>query len=276
MENMKQCGIYLIRNKINKKCYVGLTQVSFERRFNEHKTYLNNFIKGEYSLIRSYKKDFLEDWIFYGIDNFEFKILKILDKNLDRARALKYESIYIIRYNSKDNGYNSFIRNHNESITVRYDIYGENPQIIYFKNQAMHQSAFRNRDYIGNSPCDFEYYYLEYPYSMRNNIPNTIKLKNNPKEKVIMLFDKDLNLIFKTANRNKLINKIRESGWIIPKEKKQLATSIRKFTFCYAQYFIVKENSISQFINSLQQRKKINNKYLISTQNIYKLKKLMI
>lgn len=273
MCELEKTGIYSITNKINGKMYIGSTSVSFKRRFAEHKAYLNNYKEDIHKLKRSYKECMIEDWNKYGESNFEFKILKITRENINLSRLRKYESIYIIRYNSKYYGYNNVIRSSNEKITVRYDIYGENPKIIYFTDSIMNQNHFANKDGVGYRYSNFGYYYIKYDSNMIDCIPNKIKTMSDPSKLNIILLDADFNFIFKTSNRDILFEKIKSCGWKVPLNKKRLATPIRKFTFCNAQYFIIRESDIFKFIEYLSNKSTQNFKYKI-TGDINKLIKL--
>lgn len=86
------CGIYMIKNKINGKVYIGQS-IHIHKRFKEHirhSKYSNSVIH------LAIKK--------YGLENFEFNILILCKK--DKLNEL--ESKYIIEYNAnnKENGYN--------------------------------------------------------------------------------------------------------------------------------------------------------------------------
>ena len=87
--------IYMIENKINNKIYIGQTN-DYNRRINEHKRrYNDNTAKHErIYLYRVIKK--------YGLENFEFSILKKC-KVTELNRLEKY---YIKKYKSFKNGYN--------------------------------------------------------------------------------------------------------------------------------------------------------------------------
>ena len=67
--NCPKCaGIYLIKNKINGKCYIGQS-IKLQKKI---KSYFRNYTKEEYSDCTLYK-DFKE----YGIENFKLTILKV-------------------------------------------------------------------------------------------------------------------------------------------------------------------------------------------------------
>lgn len=86
-------GIYLIRNKINGKTYVGQTSDRFIERYWNHRWKLNNNIHDN--------KYFQNSWNKYGEDNFEFSILYISDKN---ENIDDIERCFIKKYNK--NSYN--------------------------------------------------------------------------------------------------------------------------------------------------------------------------
>jgi hypothetical protein len=90
------CGIYIIKNTINNKVYVGSSQ-DIKRRFYLHKHYLN---KKQHANIHLQTA-----WDLYGGDNFTFEILELIsDKNL-----LADKEVYYINYYSsinREKGYN--------------------------------------------------------------------------------------------------------------------------------------------------------------------------
>ena len=92
---MKKNGvIYLIKNLINKKKYIGQT-IDFEKRKNRHVWELNNERHDNKYLERSWHK--------YGQENFKFKIIES-DISLELLNIK--EKFYINKYNTFDNGYN--------------------------------------------------------------------------------------------------------------------------------------------------------------------------
>ena len=88
-------GIYLVKNKINGKVYIGSTNVSFLRRFYSH------FVDKSFSM--PIKRAFIK----YGIENFEYSILEFTD-NLSKNEIEQKELYWITKYNSTDRkiGYN--------------------------------------------------------------------------------------------------------------------------------------------------------------------------
>ena len=86
--------IYMIKNKIDAKCYIGQTiEKDVNTRWNKHKRSLNS--DGCRALYNTFRK--------YGIENFDFKIICIsFDEALDDL-----EVFYISKFNSiAPNGYN--------------------------------------------------------------------------------------------------------------------------------------------------------------------------
>ena len=88
-------GIYMIRNVINGKIYIGST-INLKKRILAHKNLLSSGKHGNKHLQRSWNK--------YGKDFFEFSVLEICNKNM----LLLRESAFIKYYNSmdKNKGYN--------------------------------------------------------------------------------------------------------------------------------------------------------------------------
>ena len=71
-ENLSKTGVYIFRNTISKKCYIGSTVVSFTKRLDHHLFHLRK---------NSHKNNHFQlAWNKYGEDVFEFDILEICDK----------------------------------------------------------------------------------------------------------------------------------------------------------------------------------------------------
>ena len=86
-------GIYIIKNLINNKCYVGQSN-NIDSRWIKHKNALNH----NYHI----NKHLQGAWNKYGKDNFEFKVLEECDR-----KELNYKEIYWIKtLESKEHGYN--------------------------------------------------------------------------------------------------------------------------------------------------------------------------
>ena len=93
--------IYIIKNNINSKVYIGKTQYSIEQRFKEH---CNDYLKrGEE------KRPLYDAMKKYGIENF---YIELIEDNISDQEINEKEIFYIKKYNSyvgfKDsNGYNA-------------------------------------------------------------------------------------------------------------------------------------------------------------------------
>lgn len=89
----KLMGIYMIKNKINNKKYVGQSSDIYWR-WMRHKSDLNNN--------RHHNKHLQSAWNMYGEENFNFEIIEICDEsNINRK-----EQYWIEKYDSYNSGYN--------------------------------------------------------------------------------------------------------------------------------------------------------------------------
>lgn len=85
-------NIYIIKNKINNKVYIGLTTRCIQIRFKEHLKLLKS---NENQIIHKAIKK-------HGKENFYVELLEECDKNILDEK----EKFYIKKYNSIQNGYN--------------------------------------------------------------------------------------------------------------------------------------------------------------------------
>ena len=94
-------GIYLIRNNMNGKCYVGQS-TNIQARWNRHKSaaFNPNDAGYDYPLYRAIRK--------YGVDNFEFQVL--IECPRESLNALEIQ--YIAQYDACTNGYNQMSGGH--------------------------------------------------------------------------------------------------------------------------------------------------------------------
>lgn len=104
-------GVYLIKNIVNNKYYIGQSIV-LKRRLNDHIKYSKIKSKmNSYPIYKAINK--------YNINNFEFKILYSAEKNnIGEQRDLlnQLEEKYIIEYNSYGStGYNQTLGSNNET-----------------------------------------------------------------------------------------------------------------------------------------------------------------
>lgn len=93
---MRDGYIYMFKNKLNQKCYVGKT-INLKGRYYSH-------VDG------SKRKSYLQKAITkYGIDNFDFVILEHIqheDKKVLNSKLNELEIYYIKKYDSYNSGYN--------------------------------------------------------------------------------------------------------------------------------------------------------------------------
>ena len=96
MENTREYSIYIIRNKINDKVYIGQTSQSVAVRFSQHMKPSTTKQRGTYKIYNAVNK--------YGKENFYYEIL---EEHLTSEQADEREVYYIKQFNSYENGYNS-------------------------------------------------------------------------------------------------------------------------------------------------------------------------
>lgn len=89
----KDTGVYLIKNLINGKVYVGSTS-SFRKRWAEHLRKLNKGTHENRYLQRS--------WMKYGAENFSFIVSEVCEKEC----LIEKEQVYIDLYKAAELGYN--------------------------------------------------------------------------------------------------------------------------------------------------------------------------
>lgn len=106
---MKTGIIYIIKNKINDKVYIGQTTTDIKTRFNQHckKSTLKS---RHYKIYNAIKK--------YGKENF---YIEILEQNIDINKLDEREIYYIEKYNSYLKGYNSTKGGDGRVINKQYD-----------------------------------------------------------------------------------------------------------------------------------------------------------
>lgn len=107
---MKRYGsIYIIKNNINDKVYIGQTTMSIEDRFKNH--IKKSTIKSRtYKIYNAFRK--------YGVDNF---FIELLEDNIPIEDLDKKEIYYIEKYDSFKNGYNSTKGGDGRVINKKYD-----------------------------------------------------------------------------------------------------------------------------------------------------------
>ena len=96
--DLDELGIYMIKNLINNKVYIGSTERSFKVRWKKHVRMLDSN--------KHHNKHLQNSWNKYLKENFEFSILEITNSNV-----FSREEYFIAFYNSGDRlyGYNDTI-----------------------------------------------------------------------------------------------------------------------------------------------------------------------
>ncbi len=94
-------GIYLIKNEINGKIYVGQSS-DILRRWQEH--ILNK--------VSDHNKEFYKDFLEYGLPAFSFKIL-ICHPKLTKTQLYRLENTFIKYYHATEKGYNKYYSSYN-------------------------------------------------------------------------------------------------------------------------------------------------------------------
>ena len=88
-------GIYKITNQINQKSYIGKSK-NIEERWKQHLRPSSWQNEPNKPLYRAFKK--------YGIDNFTFSVIEIID---DYNKSDQQEQFWIKKFNTYQNGYNA-------------------------------------------------------------------------------------------------------------------------------------------------------------------------
>lgn len=98
LSDRNKAGIYLIRNKINGKVYIGKS-IRLYKRIKGHVTHLNTKSKDE-------NRHLINAWHKYGREAFEYEVLEYLPKDEEILR--ERELYWMVHYNSTDRekGYN--------------------------------------------------------------------------------------------------------------------------------------------------------------------------
>ena len=103
--------IYIIKNSINNKVYIGQTTLSMEDRWKTHLKPSVSKQRGSYKIYNAMNK--------YGKENF---YCELLEENIPVEELNDREIYYIEKYNSFENGYNSTKGGDGRFINKEYDI----------------------------------------------------------------------------------------------------------------------------------------------------------
>lgn len=109
-------NIYVIKNKINNRCYVGKTHKSIDKRFKEH-IY-------ESRLDRSKHKPLYEDLNAFGKENFSIELIDVFDNNILEEKEIEYIKLYNSHidkggYNISFGGSGKTLYNFDESCVIK-------------------------------------------------------------------------------------------------------------------------------------------------------------
>jgi len=100
--------VYIIRNTINNKVYIGQTQSGYEKRFKVHKT----CHKSSYEKSRAACPKLYNAMRKHGADNF---YPELLEANVSIEDVDEREAYYIAEYDAVDSGYNVLIYSTNRT-----------------------------------------------------------------------------------------------------------------------------------------------------------------
>lgn len=138
LESFKLSGVYVIKNLINNKIYIGSTKMSFKRRYLEHVRLLKIKKHHNFYLSNAVNK--------YGIENFEFSIIEIIN-NISIPYLRQRESYYIDILNSITCGYNLS----NRTISPPYNLESNKKISNTLKEKYKTDSVFRENQLYLNS-----------------------------------------------------------------------------------------------------------------------------
>lgn len=116
---MRTYSIYIIRNTVNNKVYIGQTCQSVKERFCQHLKPSTSKQRGSYKIYNAMKK--------YGRDKF---YVETLESGISESEIDQKEIEYIEKFNSFENGYNSTPGGDGKTISKIRDI--ETFRILYY------------------------------------------------------------------------------------------------------------------------------------------------
>ncbi|AJP61403.1 group I intron endonuclease family protein [Enterococcus phage PEf771] len=162
-------GIYLIKNNINGKCYIGQS-VNIEKRVKEH------FWKSFYKTDRSYECVVHQAIRKYGKENFSWEVLTTCEqKDLDEL-----ERAYIKKYNTlAPDGYNRAIGGQKNKAKIYFckqcnnQLHGKGK--TYLCKQCFEKSGFSrkalipDKDILFNKLCEASFSAVAREYNVSDN-----------------------------------------------------------------------------------------------------------
>lgn len=133
--NYKNGKIYVIRNHINDKVYVGSTTQALSKRFSKH--------KGDHKSKKTYEYPIYKAMREIGVENFYIELVENYPcKNIDQLNAR--EGYHIRQYDSFKNGYNGKIEGRTDQ-ECKKEWYQRNRETIILKTR---QYRTDNKDKI--------------------------------------------------------------------------------------------------------------------------------
>ena len=129
---IKICGVYLIKNNLNGKCYVGSSSNIIER-WSKHKSP---------STWKNRNNDLYKDFQEYGLDNFSFEVLE----KCDESELFQRERYYIETLETIVNGYNKMIPfRPKEEAKAKYKIYKDKYNKEHSKEHTLYMRIYRKK-----------------------------------------------------------------------------------------------------------------------------------
>lgn len=273
--NPNEFGVYCITNIKNGKIYVGCTKRSFVKRYKEHCKRLNNGVT-EFNL-RHYTEEFLLDYSKFNKDDFVFESLYVCNDKNENLR--EKETQFIISLDSVKTGYNRNHKSSNELTYVYYDIYGNFvKEHISLKDSNLKNSCKRNRD---NGNCgaflyNSEFYVLSYD-TKKQEIKRRIEVLTDPFEILVLVFNKNLDLVFKSPRRDKVLDFINTNiGYNILGRSATLSGAMVTKRLIGGEYLAILAKDLPCLIDTIKSKKQKTEKYKINKSNLFKLEELMI
>lgn len=153
MKRKKICGIYIIKNKINNKVYIGQS-IDIHKRWLNHKNKLRKYKHDNIHLQRSWNK--------YGEENFEFSILELCNKKL----LSKKEREYIKKYKANIDNYGYNLTDGGEKTIINKEILLQkskkySKKVIQFDKNSNYIKEYQNaiyaaKEYDGNDSAIYQ------------------------------------------------------------------------------------------------------------------------
>lgn len=202
-------GIYMIKNKINKKVYIG-ESIHIENRWESHIDDLLN---------KKHNRKLNEDVKKYGINSFEFSVIKEvprlgLSTFKHQLLLLIYEDLYIRKYSSVNNGYNCQytlncirdgrkktlgvkigLKTINNLIDIMYGTIIENDGKYSLEKEIEYREKYRLNKIDDKSLLNFKLRQSYKDYSFIEDMVSLIKVNNDKIAERIMQSYKDQDVV---------------------------------------------------------------------------------